>query len=138
MLHYGRLSYPLIVLALSFGMPRTRWNKGMYILQAQKWATSAIIVVSDRAKKRKQGSTQAFHAQTSPAQRIIVAIKSLVDIAITYPLSHPLHECFPYLLKKEWAEDWEAREDTGDLKTHPIYRGFNCPARPSQETPILW
>lgn len=59
------------------------------------------------------------------------ALESLVDTT-----NAPL--CISYLLEEEGAEDSGVREDIGNLKTHPIYRSFNYPTRPSQETPILW
>lgn len=117
----------------------------MYILQAWKWATPVIIIFSDRTKKRKQDSTQACHAQGAVSDPLSPAHYSCYqepyrDCHYLSPssLSSPSSPCMPYLLKEEWAEDSEATEDTRELKTHRIYRGFNCPARPSQETPILW
>lgn len=102
-LHYGRLSYLPTVLALSFGISRTCWNKGMYILKSWKWATPAIIIFSDRAKK-KAGFYPVMHreqSQTSPAQHIIADTKSLVYTAITHPPLHSPFPCMPYLLREE-------------------------------------
>jgi len=79
--------------------------------------------MTEHARTQPQG--------TSPAQHITAPTKRLLDSAVASP-------CMSYLLEEVSTEDSEAGEDTGHLQTHPIYRGFNCPTRPSQETPILW